>query len=561
MNYWSKIICLVSCLTITFLIGCKQEAPSLEEKIIAKADRMPEAVMVQLVELLRQSSDTSIQSNRTVKNPISLSSLFASYKKPIFTSRKNFTQAATVFQNFLNKESKFYGLYPQHYNIDSINALTNLLTTDSIAMQNAEMWARAELLMSDAFMQICKHTKYGRLYTDTNYKYADSNLTNNILLPMLTKFASNPDSLPHYLASLEPKFADYDSLKLFLKNNINNIENEKSSYTKLMFPAKDSATFSKLLIKRLSEEGINAMSPVKDSAGLSSLIRQYQTAHKQTESGVLNKEFVEGLNNMNINGAEKFRHIALAMDKYRSFKTQNNGNYVLVNIPSYLLRAYAPAGAVLESKVAVGKIASQTPVMESQISDIIVMPRWYVPPSILKIPGYIDRKRKNPNYIVRGKSVIQKSGPGNALGKMKFNFKSGDAIYLHDTNEKWAFGSSKRAVSHGCVRVQEFVKLASYLNSVTPLVEKVYTRVKDKMEIDSIKGDTTWKYRSVVKDSVVHNGDVVPNMVARNAHHELEMQQKVPVYIKYITCAIRNGAYVQYPDVYGLDKGLLNKYF
>jgi murein L,D-transpeptidase YcbB/YkuD len=267
------------------------------------------------------------------------------------------------------------------------------------------------------------------------------------------------------------------------------------------------------------------------------------------------------IDNMNMKSDLKFVKIALTMDKFKKFEIPHKGSYVIVNIPSYTLRAYTPDSVAVESKVAVGKTKTKTPIMESEISDIIVMPLWYVPPSILKLPGYIDRHRGNRNFIVRGRSVIQKSGPGNALGEMKFNFKSSEDVYLHDTNEKWVFGSAYRAVSHGCVRVQNYKKLASFITSVSPVMEKDYIRMVDKMKIDSVKKDTSYTYKYIVKDSVLYKTDTIPGMVNRKVHRELQVVKKVPIYIKYMTCAVRKGIFVLYNDVYGYDKVLQEKYF
>jgi L,D-transpeptidase YcbB len=199
--------------------------------------------------------------------------------------------------------------------------------------------------------------------------------------------------------------------------------------------------------------------------------------------------------------------------------------------------------------------------MESEISDIVIMPNWYVPPSILKIPGYIDRHRGRSGFIVRGNTVIQKGGAGNALGEVKFNFKSGDAIYLHDTNERGVFGSNYRAVSHGCVRVQKYTALASFISSVSPISEKDFKKVVNKMKIDSIKGDTSYTYKYVVTDSTLYTTDTIPGMIRKKAHRDLIVEKKVPVYIKYFTCAARSNTLVFYNDIYGIDRALMSKYF
>ena len=57
----------------------------------------------------------------------------------------------------------------------------------------------------------------------------------------------------------------------------------------------------------------------------------------------------------------------------------------------------------------------------------------------------------------------QSSGKHNALGLIKFNFPNGESVYLHDTNNKGAFKRRNRALSHGCVRVEQPLELATLL--------------------------------------------------------------------------------------------------
>ena len=49
--------------------------------------------------------------------------------------------------------------------------------------------------------------------------------------------------------------------------------------------------------------------------------------------------------------------------------------------------------------------------------------------------------------------VVQGSGDDNALGILKFNFNNKYSVYLHDTNQRYFFSRSFRALSHGCVSV------------------------------------------------------------------------------------------------------------
>lgn len=544
-------------LLIGATVSCRDDQVSKNNVIIKSSAKMNNAVTIQMQELINQLDDSTNKIfDQKIMNPYAIQQMISRDYTPIFSNKKEFTAHATAMQQFLKDDAKYFGLFPASYHQAQINQMVEVLSKKDTTKHNAIQWAKAEIIFTDALFQIAKHIKNGRLYIDTNYKHHDSSLFNLVLQPLHKKFKQAPTSLTTLLNELEPDFADYDSLKNYLRQLIDHPEMIKK-YTQLEFNLKDSIAFYAKFLARIQEEGFAKNMQQLDSATLSSIVKEYQLAHDLKETGLITQELID---KMNKKSTASLSRIILTLDKFKAKKINNEGNYVLVNIPAYTLRGFKNNLAQIESKVAVGKLASKTPTMESEISEIIIMPQWIVPPSILKLPGYIERHRKNKNFKVVGNRVIQKSGPGNALGNMKFNFKSGNAIYLHDTNEKWAFGSSKRAVSHGCVRVQDYVKLASFITSISPLSEKRYQRVIDQTKIDSISKDTTYTYKSKVVDSVIYAGDVVPNMVKHKAHQELTVEKKVPIYIEYFTCAVRNGVLVTYDDVYGYDGKLEEKY-
>ncbi|WP_341713963.1 L,D-transpeptidase family protein, partial [Erythrobacter sp.] len=51
----------------------------------------------------------------------------------------------------------------------------------------------------------------------------------------------------------------------------------------------------------------------------------------------------------------------------------------------------------------------------------------------------------------------------NALGLMKLDMPNPHAIFLHDTPSKQFFARDTRALSHGCIRTQDAMKLAMIL--------------------------------------------------------------------------------------------------
>jgi murein L,D-transpeptidase YcbB/YkuD len=64
--------------------------------------------------------------------------------------------------------------------------------------------------------------------------------------------------------------------------------------------------------------------------------------------------------------------------------------------------------------------------------------------------------------------VRQLPGPANSLGHFKFDLPNGDGIYLHDTPKKELFAQDRRDLSHGCVRLEDAQKLATWLLGKDP---------------------------------------------------------------------------------------------
>ena len=67
------------------------------------------------------------------------------------------------------------------------------------------------------------------------------------------------------------------------------------------------------------------------------------------------------------------------------------------------------------------------------------------------------------NVDIHSFDFTQPPGPTNVLGIVKFRFPNKHDIYMHDTPERHLFGGAVRAFSHGCMRVQNPVKLAEVL--------------------------------------------------------------------------------------------------
>ncbi|MGQ0704136.1 MAG: L,D-transpeptidase family protein [Gemmatimonadales bacterium] len=195
---------------------------------------------------------------------------------------------------------------------------------------------------------------------------------------------------------------------------------------------------------------------------------------------------------------QRVRQLELALERLRWLRDLPNEPFVLVNIPMFELTAWssplASGPPLFRTGVIVGKaLDTQTPVFIEEMRYVIFRPYWNVPLSIARneiIPA-IDRDpdylRRHNMEIVSGQSdeaesvrpssgsldrvasgelrIRQRPGPQNALGAVKFVFPNSQNIYLHGTPAEELFDRTRRDFSHGCVRVEDPLGLATWVLS------------------------------------------------------------------------------------------------
>lgn len=214
------------------------------------------------------------------------------------------------------------------------------------------------------------------------------------------------------------------------------------------------------------------------------------------------------------NGPEE-AELIVNMERWRWLPGELGADYVLVNIPEFRLRVFRGGAIRDETRVIVGKTESPTPLFSGLMQYAVVNPSWYVPPSILKTM----RGTGGFEVIGRGKNIglRQPPGPRNALGYIKFLFPNRHSVYLHDTPNRSLFSSASRAMSHGCVRVDDPFRFA---DAVLP-EEWTAARLK----------------------KLVGHGE-----------RTITLPEKLPVHLGYFTAFVDDGGtYRTLPDLYGYD--------
>jgi murein L,D-transpeptidase YcbB/YkuD len=481
--------------------------------------------------------------------------------KPVWSSAEKWEPLADSLYRFI-EHAENEGLFPNDYHFNHLKVLKDTLDRDSVARMNVNFWMKADLLLTDGFMHIIKDLKQGRIQPDSLSLNKDSVLVDKFFIATLNNMLEKKD-FSRTLISLQPKHKNYWELKKGIKKFVDSMD--RRVFTHIIYPfkrgdAKDSLYFIKLLQKRLAESNCMASTAkLPDSAALATAIKKYQVQKGLTADGKYGKNIIAALNS---NDVEKFKRIAITLDRYKQLPAKMPDKYIWVNLPGYYLNLINADTVVFESKVICGKPETRTPLLTSEISDIITYPTWTVPTSII-VKQYLPRLKNNPNYISRlglklmnnkgevinpgsvnwGKysrgipyRIVQGSGDNNSLGVIKFNFNNPYAVYLHDTNQRYLFKNASRALSHGCVRVQEWEKLAYYIAG----------------------NDSTLSNR---RDSLKYTADSIRSWIAHKERHMIDVKNHIALYIRYFSCEGKKGEVVFYEDIYGEDRQLMEKYF
>ncbi len=194
-------------------------------------------------------------------------------------------------------------------------------------------------------------------------------------------------------------------------------------------------------------------------------VADFQKANGLPASGILTARTIATL-------AEPSRldnEIIANMERWRWMPREMGSSRIEVNIPDFMASVVQDGEVVSRHKVIVGKPDTPTPVFSNAIKFLIVNPYWNVPPSIMR-KEMLPQLAQDPTYLSRmgfevfmqhGRLVVrQPPGERNALGRIKFMFPNQYSVYLHDTPSRGLFAATRRAFSHGCVRVDQPFELA-----------------------------------------------------------------------------------------------------
>ncbi len=545
-----------SLLVLLFLLQCKNKQAPLPpvKDIVLTAENLPERVTADLKHTIHFLKDNKGMLNDTVQinYPGFIDSLYnASQYHPLWFNNEQWKPVADSLFSYLDSAA-LHGLFAQDYHSVILYNFRRQLAADSNARKNAALFARADILMSDALLLLEHDLKRGRIPFDSVTLRRDTVLTDSFYAVHFNAVLQIA-AVDTVLKQLEPKLPGYDSLIAYIPVFLRKAK--FTPYTYLKYPYDDSVAFFNLLATRLRETGNYPDSlPPADTVDFKKVITKYQNKYGFNPTGHISDPLIDKLNNTD---QEKFRRIAITLDRYKLLPDTLPSIRAWVNLPAFQLSVFDADTLSFQSKVIVGNPKTRTPVLTSEISNFITMPQWTVPYSIIfkeMLPriktdtGYLNRQNLmvvddrdsvlDPKKIKWSKytkeknnfpyQIKQREGDDNSLGVIKFNFRNRYSVYLHDTNVRGMFAKSNRAISHGCVRVKEWDKMADFL---------------------------------VRNDSLKFPADTLRAWIGRKEKHLVGGFHRVPIFIRYFTIEGREGRLRFYDDIYDEDRYLSQKYF
>ncbi|CAM3621612.1 hypothetical protein PAMA111031_11270 [Paraphotobacterium marinum] len=308
----------------------------------------------------------------------------------------------------------------------------------------------------------------------------------------------NMDPLINYeqLLKLRPLKYNYQASLVYLKK-LNEQQDIQIRLNQGLIRHNKVIPYGKQLIEKLNfyndlddftYEYLSTKKVILNQGEVNLAIKNFQRRNGLKVDGVIGNETIRALNNSFSNDQ---RILALNMQRTR-LKKMRAPIYLYVNVPDFKLQVFRNYNKVFESKVITGRYKRPTGLFSSEMRNIVINPTWNVPEGIKK-KDIIPNVKRNIHYLRKNKINIIRSwqnprkispysinwrnvnarnfpfqfqqtpGRHNSLGKVKFDFPNNFAIFLHDTSSKNLFMKDKRALSSGCVRVENAVTLAEYL--------------------------------------------------------------------------------------------------
>jgi len=458
-----------------------------------------------------------------------------------------------------------HGLRPADYHAAQIDSLLVELrksargTNPAGAEATDRLLTEIDLLLTDAFLSYGAHLVSGRVDPRSIDPLWTVNGRGTDMAAVLRRTLEEGRPPDEALARLAPEHEEYGLLRKALAEHRSVAE--AGGWPTVpeggtLHPG-DSGDRVPVLRRRLAASGdlsAEAAAETADSAvfgpRLEEAVRRFQRRHGLTPDGLVGRETLAALN---VPARRRAEQIRLNLERWRWLPSEFAYRHLRVNIADFEMQAVEGDSTVLSMRTVVGRDYRQTPVFSDTMRYVVVNPSWSVPRSIAE-SDILPRLRESTSYLREQDMVVysgweadasrvdpatvdwaslsadsfpyrfvQRPGPANALGRVKFMFPNQFSVYIHDSPSRGLFGRSVRSFSSGCIRVERPLELLDYV-----------FRGSDRWTPDSLRA-----------------------VLDAGRERTIPIPRELPVHIEYWTAWVARDGTVHFrPDVYGRDRRL-----
>jgi murein L,D-transpeptidase YcbB/YkuD len=388
------------------------------------------------------------------------------------------------------EESTLEGLDPGDYNVDAVRAAHAAFESDAV-LTPAER-AGIDIVLTDSVIRLCYHLRYGKvdpIELDPHWNLTRALVSEDpartiqeaIDAPSMREFAREVIPRNAFYRNLRSAFAEYRALAA-----AGGWPSVPAGPTLApgMRDARVPALRARLAVTGdLDSVAVGAEPDVYDGATIEG-VRRFQARHGLEQDGAVGPATLAALN---VPVETRIEQMRVNLERARWVLGDLGDDFLVVNVAGFRLYVVRRNEIVWTTRVQVGQPYRRTPIFVATLSYLVFNPTWTVPPTILR-RDILPAVRNNVGYLAtRNIDVIddsgmvvdpttidwsgstfpyrfvQRPGPNNALGRVKFMFPNEHFVYLHDTPSRDLFDRESRAFSSGCIRVEDPLELARLL--------------------------------------------------------------------------------------------------